>query len=136
MKNKILIFEDEFNGTIKDSFEMANMEFFNNSLEFEVKANSDNTIFECWKEKYSAVIVDLELVGSELDGYEILKIIRDKQLLSLDKVVVMTGMGKLSEKLKYNGFNPKSIKILGKPSDFMDIKSVLDSLLPEKDKES
>ena len=116
--HKILIFEDEWN-TIRGSFELANIFAFDNRLKFKVKPRSQDEPFESWREKYSIVFVDITLAkNTQWDGFNIIKEIYEKDLFDLDKVVIMTGNSKISEKLKDLGINDDKITILYKPIAF------------------
>lgn len=117
-ETKILVFEDEWN-TIKGSFELANIYAFDNKLKFTVKPRSQDEPFDSWREKYSIVFVDITLAkNTQWDGFNIVKEICDRDLFDLDKVVIMTGNSKISEKLKDLGINNDKITILYKPIAF------------------
>lgn len=117
-KKKILIFEDEW-ATIRGSFEMANIYAFNNTFAFDVINKSQDISFYAWEDKYIAVFVDITLAkNTKLDGYNILKEIKEKNLISMDKVFVLTGNSKIPEKLEEMGINPSELKILYKPLGF------------------
>lgn len=117
-ETKILVFEDEWN-TIKGSFELANIYAFDNKLKFTVKSRSQDEPFESWREKYSIVFVDITLAkNTQWDGFNIVKEISDGDLFDLNKVVILTGNSKISEKLKDLGINNDKITILYKPIAF------------------
>ena len=128
-EKKILIFEDEWQ-TNRGPFEMANLFAFNGALSFEVCTKSQEVSFTSWNEQYAAVFVDITLSkNSKLDGYNIIKSIIAKQLIDLDKVVILTGNSKIQEKLKELQIDPTSITIMTKPIAFNDLSDVLQKLL-------
>ena len=92
---------------------------FDNKLKFTVKPRSQDEPFESWRDKYSIVFVDITLAkNTQWDGFNIVKEICDRDLFDLDKVVIMTGNSKISEKLKDLGINNDKITILYKPIAF------------------
>ena len=130
-KKKILIFEDEW-PTIRGSFEMANIYAFEGILDFGVKAKSQDASFDDWSNQYLAVFVDITLAkNTRLDGYSILKKIKEENLMSLDRVFVLTGNSKLPDKLKEIGLNPKNFQIIYKPLGFDELVKYLRVIVHE-----
>ena len=128
-ETKILVFEDEWN-TIKGSFELANIYAFDSKLKFTVKSRSQDESFESWREKYSIVFVDITLArNTQMDGFNIVKEISDRDLFDLDKVVVMTGNSKVNEKLQEMGIDVGRVKILYKPVAFNALADELKKIL-------
>lgn len=128
-EKKILIFEDEWN-TIRGSFELANLYAFNNELKFCQVSKSQSVSFSQWDETYAAVFVDITLAKkTELDGYNIVKAIKEQHLINLKKVIVMTGNSKVKEKLLEMGIAEYEVRILYKPVAFDEIARVLQDIL-------
>ncbi|ATR98644.1 response regulator [Porphyromonas gingivalis] len=128
-KKKILIFEDEWD-TIKGSFEMANIYAFDGCLDFDVKAKSQEASFEALKSEYALVFIDITLAkNTHLDGYNILKKIKEERLMDLNKVVILTGNSEVTEKLKEIGTSKDEITIVYKPFDFSELSELLKGLL-------
>lgn len=117
-EKKILIFEDEWS-TIKGSFDLANVFAFEGKLRFIAKSRSQDVNFTSWREIYDAVFIDITLAkNTEWDGFSIVKAIKDKELIDLNKVVVLTGNSKVEEKLKELGIDTNIVEILYKPIAF------------------
>lgn len=128
-EKKILIFEDEW-GTIRGSFELANLYAFNNELKFHQVAKSQSVSFSHWNDTFAAVFVDIALAKkTEMDGFNIVKTIKEQQLIDLKKVVVMTGNSKVKEKLKEMGFKDDEVRVLYKPVAFDEVARVLKEIL-------
>ena len=124
---KILIFENEFI-YLDTAFKYVNEIYFDNSLEYEVHANSQD--FKSFNKisDYNIVIVDISLaIKSILDGYGILK-----KLLELNynssNILIMTGNHQIKEILKDKGLN-EEYKILTKPIDIFELKNALNSII-------
>jgi ActR/RegA family two-component response regulator len=124
---KLLIFENEYH-SLKDSFNAVNLLYFQNNLNIEVKAKSQdfddfNKIFN-----YDYIMVDIELAeGSELDGYGILKkifTIKGNQIKP--KVIILTGHSKVKESLVEQNINT-NIPIILKPVSFNGIYNALNN---------
>lgn len=117
-EKNILIFEDEW-PTIKGSFDLANIFAFDGKLRFLCKPRSQDVEFTSWRGIYDVVFVDITLAkNTVLDGFSIIKEIRDKDLIDLNKVVVLTGNSKVEEKLKEMGIDTNIVEILYKPIAF------------------
>ncbi len=128
-EKKILVFEDEWE-TIRGSFDLANLYAFNNELKFLQVAKSQNVSFSQWSDIYAAVFVDITLAKkTEMDGFNIVKTIKDRNLIDLNKVIVMTGNSKVKEKLKEMGFKDDEIRVLYKPVAFDEIARVLKGIV-------
>ena len=126
---KIQIFEDDW-ATIKGSFELANIFAFDNKLKFIVRAKSQDASFTSWREKFDAVFIDITLAkNTKLDGYNILKEIKEKVLFDLNRVAILTGNSKVIENLSEIGIEANSIKIIYKPIDFESLSKEIKILL-------
>lgn len=126
---KIQIFEDDW-ATIKGSFELANIFAFDNKLKFIVRAKSQDASFTSWREKFDAVFIDITLAkNTKLDGYNILKDIKEKDLFDLNRVAILTGNSKVIENLSEIGIEANSIKIIYKPIDFESLSKEIKILL-------
>lgn len=126
---KIQIFEDDW-ATIKGSFELANIFAFDNKLKFIVRAKSQDASFTSWREKFDAVFIDITLAkNTKLDGYNILKEIKEKDLFDLNRVAILTGNSKVIENLSEIGIEANSIKIIYKPIDFESLSKEIKILL-------
>ena len=133
---KVLVFEDEW-PTIRGSFELANIYAFNGMLKFEHHTKSQEVAFTSWREKYSAVFVDITLAkNTKLDGFNIVKRILDEDLFDKSRVVVLTGNSKVEEKLKNLGIDTDGLRIEYKPVGFTTIASVLKSILSAQEMSS
>lgn len=131
-KKKVLVFEDEW-ATIRGSFELANIYAFNEELSFIVKTKSQDISFSSWEKEYGAVFVDITLAkNTKHDGFNIIKKILDEKLFCCSKIVILTGNGKIEEKLSEMGLDKKQFRILYKPIDFENIADVLKELLQEE----
>lgn len=129
---KVLVFEDEW-ATIRGSFELANIYAFNEELSFIVKTKSQDIPFSSWEKEYGVVFVDITLAkNTKHDGFNIIKKILDEKLFSPSKIVILTGNGKIEEKLSEMGLDKKQFKILYKPIDFENIADVLKEILQEE----
>lgn len=129
---KILVFEDEWN-TIKGSFDLANIYAFDGCLKCIAKSRSQDIDFTSWNGEYKAVFVDITLAkNTQWDGFNIVKEIKERQLMDLHKVVVMTGNSKVEEKLNEMGIDTEVIKIMYKPIAFNALADQLRRILNQK----
>lgn len=125
---KILIFEDDWS-TIGGSFDLANLYAFEGKLSFKAVPKSQDVSFASLRENYDAIFVDITLAKkTEMDGYSIVKAIKNDNLFDMNKVIILTGNYKVEDKLQKMGLG--KIKVLSKPFAFDDLavklKEVLD----------
>ena len=125
---KILIFEDDWS-TIGGSFDLANLYAFEGKLSFKAVPKSQDVSFSTLRENYDAIFVDITLAkNTYMDGYNIVKDIKSKDLFDINKVIILTGNYKVKDKLLEMGLG--KIKVLSKPFAFDDLaiklKEVLD----------
>lgn len=115
---KILVFENQLLA-VQPSFNSVNAIFFNESLQIDYFAKSQDLKPFKSIEEYDCVFVDISLApNSKLDGIGILKRISEENL-TVKKTIVLTGDSKISDKLKK--YNLSEIPILLKPIDFNDL---------------
>ena len=128
-EKKILIFEDEW-ATIRGSFDMANIYGFEGALKFKIVPKSQDITFDNeWENLYSCIFVDITLAkNTQMDGFNIIKVIQDYKLFDLNKVVILTGNAKIADKLKDMQINPIP-SIIYKPLDFIELTKILSNIL-------
>ncbi len=120
---KILIFENEFI-YLDTTFRYVNKLYFNDELDYEVFASSQdfgslNNVIN-----YDLVIVDISLAKrSVLDGYGLLKKLNEIEFDN-NKIVIMTGNHQIKEGLVDKGLQ-FDYKILTKPIDITDLIEVI-----------
>ena len=91
---------------------------------------SQDAAFSSGRDKYDAVFIDITLAkNTKLDGYNILKEIKEKDLFDLNKIAILTGNSKVIENLNEIGINPNSVKIIYKPIDFENLSKEIKKLL-------
>lgn len=126
MKRKVLIIEDKYS-EVKGSFDFANSAFYGGEIEFENVIKSNDVPYTSLV-SYDCIFVDLQLANkSALDGYGIIKKIKNQFNYALEKVVILTGHTKVVDKLKAEGLDPSVLSIVIKPISFEDVKKILDS---------
>lgn len=95
---KVLVIEDEFR-EVQVAFEYVNDLCLNSELEIINVAKSQDVDFTKISE-YDYVFLDITLAKkSQMDGYGILKKI-ERENIPIQKLVIMTGNGKISDVLK------------------------------------
>ena len=120
---KILIIENEFS-YIETPFEYINDIYFDNSIEYTVIPKSQDLRPFSDIQKYDYIFLDISLSKkSELDGFGILKKIKDENL-SIGNLVILTGNHLIKEKLIEKEL-PISYPILTKPIDFEDLLRII-----------
>lgn len=120
---KILIIENEYS-YINTPFEYINEIYFNNTIEYTVMSKSQDLRPFKNIQLYDYVFLDISLAKkSELDGFGILKKIKDENLI-VKKIIILTGNHLIREKLIEKGL-PISYPILTKPIDFEDLLKVM-----------
>ena len=122
MKN-LLIFENEFS-YVETPFEYVKDIYFNGELNYVVHTKSQDLRPFTDITTFDYVFVDISLSKrSELDGFGILKRIREENL-EVNNVIILTGNHLILEKLESNGLRT-DYPILTKPIDFEDLLEVL-----------
>lgn len=118
---KVLVIEDEFR-EVQVAFEYVNDLCLNSELEIINVAKSQDVDFTKISE-YDYVFLDITLAKkSQMDGYGILKKI-ERENIPIQKLVVMTGNGKISDVLKERGITNDYPKLI-KPLDYQELKSI------------
>lgn len=118
---KVLVIEDEFR-EVQVAFEYVNDLCLNSELEIVNVAKSQDVDFTKISE-YDYVFLDITLAKkSQMDGYGILKKI-ERENIPIQKLVIMTGNGKISDVLKERGITNDYPKLI-KPLDYQELKSI------------
>ncbi len=120
---KVLIIENEYS-YIDTPFEYVNEIYFDNSIEYTVIPKSQDLRPFTDIQLYDYIFLDISLAKkSELDGFGILKKIKDENI-PIKQLVILTGNHLIKEKLNEKGL-PTSYPILTKPIDFEDLLKVM-----------
>ena len=118
---KVLVIEDEFR-EVQVAFEYVNDLCLNSELKIINVAKSQDVDFTKISE-YDYVFLDITLAKkSQMDGYGILKKI-ERENIPIQKLVIMTGNGKISDVLKERGITNDYPKLI-KPLDYQELKSI------------
>lgn len=118
---KVLVIEDEFR-EVQVAFEYVNELCLNSELEIINVTKSQDVDFTKISE-YDYVFLDITLAKkSQMDGYGILKKI-ERENIPIQKLVIMTGNGKISDVLKERGIANDYPKLI-KPLDYQELKSI------------
>lgn len=118
---KVLVIEDEFR-EVQVAFEYVNDLCLNSELDINNVAKSQDVDFTKISE-YDYVFLDITLAKkSQMDGYGILKKI-ERENIPIQKLVIMTGNGKISDVLKERGITNDYPKLI-KPLDYQELKSI------------
>ena len=118
---KVLVIEDEFR-EVQVAFEYVNDLCLNSELEIINVAKSQDVDFTKISE-YDYIFLDITLAKkSQMDGYGILKKI-ERENIPIQKLVIMTGNGKISDVLKDRGITNDYSKLI-KPLDYQELKSI------------
>lgn len=118
---KVLVIEDEFR-EVQVAFEYVNDLCLNSELKIINVAKSQDVDFTKISE-YDYVFLDITLAKkSQKDGYGILKKI-ERENIPIQKLVIMTGNGKISDVLKERGITNDYPKLI-KPLDYQELKSI------------
>lgn len=118
---KVLVIEDEFR-EVQVAFEYVNDLCLNSELEIINVVKSQDVDFTKISE-YNYVFLDITLAKkSQMDGYGILKKI-ERENIPIQKLVIMTGNGKISDVLKERGITNDYPKLI-KPLDYQELKSI------------
>lgn len=118
---KVLVIEDEFR-EVQVAFEYVNDLCLNSELEIINVAKSQEVDFTKISE-YDYVFLDITLAKkSQMDDYGILKKI-ERENIPIQKLIIMTGNGKISDVLKERGITNDYPKLI-KPLDYQELKSI------------
>lgn len=118
---KVLVIEDEFR-EVQVAFGYVNDLCLNSELEIINVAKSQDVDFTKISE-YDYVFLDITLAKkSQMDGYGILKKI-ERENIPIQKLIIMTGNGKISDVLKERGITNDYPKLI-KPLDYQELKSI------------
>ena len=118
---KVLVIEDEFR-EVQVAFEYVNDLCLNSELEIINVAKSQDVDFTKISE-YDYIFLDITLAKKrQMDGYGILKKI-ERENIPIQKLVIMTGNGKISDVLKERGITNDYPKLI-KPLDYQELKSI------------
>ena len=118
---KVLGIEDEFR-EVQVAFEYVNDLCLNSELEIINVVKSQDVDFTKISE-YDYIFLDITLAKkSQMDGYGILKKI-ERENIPIQKLVIMTGNGKISDVLKERGITNDYPKLI-KPLDYQELKSI------------
>lgn len=118
---KVLVIEDEFR-EVQVAFEYVNDLCLNSELEIINVTKSQDVDFTKIS-GYDYVFLDITLAKkSQMDGYGILKKI-ERENIPIQKLVIMTGNGKISDVLKERGITNDYPKLI-KPLDYQELKSI------------
>lgn len=129
---RVLIIENEFQ-SIKAPIMVLEEKYKQeqNALEYKVYVKSQDVV---WGEveSYHAILVDLSLAAkSEMDGYAILKKIKDVYPKMVSRTAIITGNGMVEEALKEKGIESDEFKVFTKPLKYMELKSFIDKAADE-----
>ena len=124
---KILIIENEFH-SIKAPILV---------LQGKYKQEQDTLIYQlyvksqdvAWDEveSFDAILIDLSLAAkSEMDGYSILKKIKNEYPEMVKRTAIITGNGMVGESLKEKGIGADDFKVFIKPLKYMELKKFID----------
>ncbi len=120
---KVLIIENEYS-YIETPFEYINEIYFDGLIEYTVIPKSQDLRPFTDIQLYDYIFLDISLAKkSELDGFGILKKIKDENL-QIKKLIILTGNHLIKEKLIEKDL-PTSYPILTKPIDFQDLFKVM-----------
>lgn len=120
---KVLIIENEYS-YIDTPFEYVNDIYFDNSIEYTVIPKSQDLKPFTDIQNFEYIFLDISLAKkSELDGFGILKKIKDENL-TVRNLIILTGNHLIKEKLIEKGL-PTNYPILTKPIDFEDLLKIM-----------
>lgn len=120
---KVLIIENEYS-YIETPFEYVKEIYFNNSIEYTVISKSQDLRPFTDIKLFDYIFLDISLSKrSELDGFGILKKIKDENI-PVKNIVILTGNHLIKEKLIEKGLQT-TFPILTKPIDFEDLLRVM-----------
>lgn len=119
---KILIFENEYT-YIENAFNYVNVKYFDGSLNITVFPKSQDLNPFRNIENFDHIFIDISLSkSSQLDGFGILKKIKDENLI-VKKITILTGNNNIEKKL--TELNLGKYEIITKPITFTALNKVL-----------
>ena len=125
---KIAIFENEYE-SVTGAFEVANLIDFSGLLDITIFVSSQNARFEEIG-VFDVVFVDIDLSSkSNLDGFGVIKAIREIDASFLNRIVILTGNNKIEEILEEKGIPKEKLKIIIKPTDYEEISRVINKII-------
>jgi CheY-like chemotaxis protein len=113
---KVLVVDDD-----ADSLEMMSTLLNSWGLQVIAATDGEQAVEKFYAERPQVVLLDLRL--PKLNGYEVVRQIRQNEVHSPTKVIALTGEGEAAEKTKAAGFDHYLIK----PLDFERLRKILDS---------
>ncbi len=117
MTKRIAIFENEFD-LLKDAFDLANLVYFSNQLEFSIFETSQDFGDIQNVKNFDKVLIDIDLSAkSDKDGYSIMRDIN--QVDNHPELVILTGHSNIEKKLNELGLRIPAI--LKKPLNVSEI---------------
>lgn len=116
---KILIIENEF-ASIKDPID-ALAALYDGNLSYNLVPTSQQIDWNNLN-NYNVIFVDISLAPrTNLDGFGILKKIKESYPKILNRVAVITANHVIEQDMKEKGFTQKEFEIFQKPLKFMDL---------------
>ena len=124
---KVLIIENEFQ-SIKAPIMVLEGKYKQEQDELEYKVYVKSQDVDWGKiGLYHAILIDLSLAAkSEMDGYAILKKIKEVYPGMVSRTAIITGNGMVEEALKEKGIGTDVFKVFTKPLKYMELKSFID----------
>lgn len=121
---KIVVFENEYN-SVRGAFDAANLINFDRRLEITQYPSSQNANLHKINE-FDVIFIDIDLSSkSELDGYSLIKKLKEIHSRIAQKIVILTGNNKIKQSLDLKHLNSNEFKLIIKPTDFVEITKVI-----------
>lgn len=132
---KILVFEDDIQ-SIKGAFDFAKELEFNGNLSIRFAPKSQDVNMSDLG-NYDVIFVDITLAAkTQMDGYAILKKIKEEHLVEPFKVRVMTGNSRVEEMMENNGIPESFFKVVHKPIDFQMITNSIREVIAQSENQT